>query len=128
MPLTPPCNRPKSEMLILKKIWTLHAVSGPLPLSGDEGFRGGRDDSAYVRFHRSVYITVGWLEQERQNSRTVDASKALAHLAQVWASHGPIGKAFEKYYRNAADNMVTGMAKVIVTETARMIARNGSSR
>ena len=84
-----------------------------------EGLRGGRDDSAYVQFHRSVYITVGWLEQERQNSRTVDASKALAHLAQVWASHGPIGKAFEKYYRNAADNMVTGMAEVIITETAR---------
>ena len=84
-----------------------------------EGLRGGRDESAYIQFHRSVYITVGWLEQERQNNRTVDASKALAHLAQVWISHGPIDKAFENYYRNAADNMVKGMAEVIITETAR---------
>jgi hypothetical protein len=30
-----------------------------------DGLRGGRDESAYLRFHRCVYKTVGWLEAER---------------------------------------------------------------
>ena len=29
-----------------------------------EGLRGNRDESAYLRFHRSVYITIRWLEEE----------------------------------------------------------------
>ena len=27
-----------------------------------EGLRGGRDESAYIRFHGCVYATIGWLE------------------------------------------------------------------
>jgi DNA helicase II / ATP-dependent DNA helicase PcrA len=82
-----------------------------------EGQRGGRDQSAYIRFHRCVYITVGWLEEERENGRTVDVASALAHLGTVWATEGPIDHAFEKYYRSAADNMVRGMAEAIAAES-----------
>jgi DNA helicase-2/ATP-dependent DNA helicase PcrA len=84
-----------------------------------EGLRGGRDESAYVQFHGCVYITVGWLEQERQNGRTVDGPGALAHLATVWAKNGPIDHPFENYYRDAAESMVKGMAEVIITETGQ---------
>jgi DNA helicase-2/ATP-dependent DNA helicase PcrA len=84
-----------------------------------EGLRGGRDQSAYIRFHRCVYITVGWLEEERENGRTVDIPSALAHLGTLWATEGPIGHAFEKYYRSAADNMVTGMAEAIAVENVQ---------
>jgi ATP-dependent DNA helicase UvrD/PcrA len=84
-----------------------------------EGLRGGRDESAYVRFHSCVYITVGWLEEERQKARTVDAASALARLATVWSTDGPIGHPFENYYRSAAEGMVKGMAAAIAAETAQ---------
>ncbi len=82
-----------------------------------EGLHGGRDESAYVRFHRCVYVTVGWLEQERQDGRTVDTAAALARLASVWATDGPVDHAFENYYRSAAESMVKGMAAAIAVET-----------
>jgi DNA helicase II / ATP-dependent DNA helicase PcrA len=84
-----------------------------------EGLRGGRDESAYVQFHRCVYITVGWLEQERQEGRKIDGTDALTHLSTVWATDGPIDHAFESYYRSAAEGMVKGMADAIATETGQ---------
>jgi DNA helicase-2/ATP-dependent DNA helicase PcrA len=84
-----------------------------------EGLRGGRDESAYVRFHGCVYTTVGWLEGERQKGRTVDAASALARLDTVWAADGPIGHPFEIYYRSAAEGMVKGMADAISAETGQ---------
>lgn len=84
-----------------------------------EELRGGRDESAYLRFHRCVYITVGWLEQERQKGHTVDASTALARLTTVWATDGPIDYAFENYYRSVAEGMVKGMAEAIAAETGQ---------
>lgn len=84
-----------------------------------EGLRGGRDQSAYVRFHRCVYITIGWLEQERQKGFAVNGPGALRYLAKVWSTDGPIDHAFESYYRNAAEKMVKGMAEAIITETGR---------
>jgi hypothetical protein len=73
-----------------------------------EGLRGGRDESAYVRFHGCVYTTVGWLESERQMGRTVDAVSALTRLAAVWATDGPINHPFENYFDSAAEGMVRG--------------------
>jgi len=82
-----------------------------------EGLRGGRDESAYVQFHRCVYMTVGWLEQERQQGRAVNIPGALSHLAEVWSKDGPVGSGFEKYYWSAAEKMVKGMAGIIAAET-----------
>jgi superfamily I DNA/RNA helicase/CRISPR/Cas system-associated exonuclease Cas4 (RecB family) len=84
-----------------------------------EGLHGGGDESAYVRFHRCVYITVGWLEAERQKGKAVDTQAALAQLAVVWGTDGPIDHAFENYYRAAAESMVSGMVDTVSTETAR---------
>jgi DNA helicase II / ATP-dependent DNA helicase PcrA len=84
-----------------------------------EGLRGSRDESAYLRFHRSVYITIRWLEEERQEGRTVGDAAALSRLAEVWAKDGPFDHPFEKYYRRAAEGMVKGMANAIASETGR---------
>lgn len=84
-----------------------------------EGLRGGRDESAYVRFHACVYKTVGWLEDERQKGNTIDAMNALARLAAVWATEGPIDHPFENYYRSAADGMVKQMAEAIAAEVGQ---------
>jgi DNA helicase II / ATP-dependent DNA helicase PcrA len=81
-----------------------------------DGMRGGRDESAYIRFHRCVYKTVGWLESERANGNTVNEADALAHLSGVWASEGPVGHAFEKFHRKTADGMVRRMARAIAAE------------
>lgn len=83
-----------------------------------DGLRGGRDESAYLRFHRCVYRTVGWLEAERAGGRTKMVPEALAQLAAVWAEDGPVGHAFEKFHRNNADEMIRRMAETIALETA----------
>ncbi|MGE3637366.1 MAG: UvrD-helicase domain-containing protein [Pirellulales bacterium] len=84
-----------------------------------EGLRGGRDDSPYVQFHRCVYKTIGWLEQEREEGRSIAIPSALARLAAVWATDGPTGHGFESYYRSAAESMIRGLAAVISSETGR---------
>nr|WP_315764395.1 ATP-dependent helicase [Bradyrhizobium sp. SZCCHNS2005] len=81
-----------------------------------DGLRGGRDESAYIRFHRCVYITVGWLEQQHESGNTVTVAGALQHLAEVWAEEGPVGHAFEKFHRRNGEDMVRKMAETIAAE------------
>ncbi|MBN9550806.1 MAG: ATP-dependent helicase, partial [Alphaproteobacteria bacterium] len=81
-----------------------------------EGLRGGRDDSAYVQFHRCVYATVRWLEQERVEGRTITAPIALARLKAEWEADGPNGHPFERFHRAAAESMVQAMVHAIATE------------
>jgi DNA helicase-2/ATP-dependent DNA helicase PcrA len=82
-----------------------------------DGLRGGRDESAYIRFHRCVYKTVGWLETERASGHAKTVAEALAHLSKVWEDDGPVGHAFEKFHRKNADGMVRRMAETIAAET-----------
>jgi superfamily I DNA/RNA helicase/Zn-dependent peptidase ImmA (M78 family) len=82
-----------------------------------DGLRGGRDESAYIRFHRCVYKTVGWLETERGNGHAKTVAEALAHLSKVWEDEGPVGHAFERFHRKNADGMVRTMAETIAAES-----------
>jgi hypothetical protein len=66
-----------------------------------------------------VYKTIGWLEAERQQGRTITAADAEAHLSALWASEGPAKHPFEKYYRNAAEDMVQRMVSAIGTESGQ---------
>jgi superfamily I DNA/RNA helicase len=84
-----------------------------------EGLYGSRDESPYIQFHRCVYGTVEWLEQQRELGQPADAPAALSRLSADWAEKGPVGHAFEAFYRAAADAMVTGMATAIAGETAQ---------
>lgn len=84
-----------------------------------EGLYGSRDESPYIQFHRCVYLTVQWLEQECQQGNSVDADRALAQLDAHWAQHGPTDHAFEGFYRTSANAMVTGLATAIAVETAQ---------
>ncbi len=82
-----------------------------------EGLRGDRDEAAYIQFHRCVYITVGWLEEQREAGQATDAGVGLARLAVEWEKRGPLGHAFESYYRSAAEGMVRAMGTAIAAET-----------
>jgi ATP-dependent DNA helicase UvrD/PcrA len=84
-----------------------------------EELRGGGNDSAYLGFHRCVYLTIGWLEEERRKGNTVNDRGALAQLAEVWSAEGPVNHAFEGYYRSAAESMVKGMVEAISSESAQ---------
>jgi hypothetical protein len=81
-----------------------------------EGLRGGRDQTPYVQFHRCVYVTVGWLESERQAGRSVDVAMGLERLQMEWSARGPVGHGFEAYYRAAAHQMVRAMSEAIAGE------------
>jgi DNA helicase-2/ATP-dependent DNA helicase PcrA len=84
-----------------------------------EGLRGGRDQTAYIRFHGCVYETIGWLEQQGQSGTAIDVQAALAQLAAIWESHGPIKHPFESYYRQAAEGMVARIAEAVATEAGQ---------
>jgi hypothetical protein len=84
-----------------------------------EGLRGGRDQSAYLRFHRCVYETVAWLEVERAAEKPASVATALAKLDELWSAHGPVGHGFERYYRNAAEAMVRRITEAIATEASQ---------
>jgi hypothetical protein len=81
-----------------------------------DGLRGGRDESAYIKFHRCVYITVDWLEKRRAAGQAADAGAGLARLAAEWKQNGPCTHAFEAFYRATAEAMVREMAATIATE------------
>lgn len=81
-----------------------------------EGLRGGRDETPYVRFHRCVYVTVSWLESERQAGRKADVATGLERLQVEWSARGPVGHGFEAYYRAAAHQMVRAMSAAIAGE------------
>jgi DNA helicase II / ATP-dependent DNA helicase PcrA len=84
-----------------------------------EGLHGGRDQSAYIRFHGCVYETIAWLEQQRQSGTIIDVKGALAQLSTTWQEHGPGDHAFEPYYRQAAEAMIARIAEAIATETGQ---------
>jgi DNA helicase-2/ATP-dependent DNA helicase PcrA len=84
-----------------------------------EGLRGGRDQSAYIRFHGCVYATIGWLEEQRQNGATIDIQAAQGQLGTIWKTQGPLDHPFEAYYRSAAEGMVKCIADAIATEAGQ---------
>ena len=75
------------------------------------GLNRGREDSAYVRFHRSVYRVLRWMTEGRNAGHPLDESAALVRLAEVWEEHGPHGHAFEELYRSSAVEMVRRAAR-----------------
>lgn len=81
-----------------------------------DGLRGSGDTSAYVRFHRCVYRTVGWMEEQKTCGASCDHATAGARLAMEWQKAGPVGHGFEAYYRASAEAMVRTMADVVSAE------------
>jgi len=82
-----------------------------------DDLRGGRDSSAYLRFHRCVHRTMGWLEEQARDGHPTSTEQASRELARQWEEHGPVGHGFETYYRAAAETMVASIAQLIATET-----------
>jgi hypothetical protein len=81
--------------------------------------KGARGDNPYALFHRCVYITVDWLEQERMAGSMPTVQEGLTHLAAVWSERGPLTHGFELYYRRAAESMVRAMCEAILRETGQ---------
>ena len=82
-----------------------------------DGLRAMRDEAPYIRFHRCVFRTIGWLEEQRAAGTPADQAAAQAQLDKEWALRGPTGHGIEAYYRASADSMVTSMVDVIGAET-----------
>jgi CRISPR/Cas system-associated exonuclease Cas4 (RecB family) len=82
-----------------------------------DGLHGARDASAYLRFHRCVHRTLGWLEAQAAAGQRASVAEARAELGRQWDKAGPKNHAFERYYRESADAMVTTLAELILGET-----------
>lgn len=72
------------------------------------GLEGRRDDSAYVEFHRCVYALLRWVQEELASGRPVEEAAMLLRFAEIWEERGPTGHPYEAFYRQNAEDMVTG--------------------
>jgi superfamily I DNA/RNA helicase len=81
------------------------------------GLKGATDDAPYIRFHRCVYRTIGWMEAQHSAGQPVALPEAKAQLAQEWAVGGPVGHGFETYYRASAEAMIASMVDIVTAET-----------
>jgi len=67
------------------------------------GLSGGRDDTAYVRFHRAVYRVLGWLSAQ---PALVDNSAMAGEFEAAWREIGPYDHPLEPLFRSSAQRML----------------------
>lgn len=73
---------------------------------------GRGEETAYLRFHSCVYETLAWLAGERMAGRLAEESAAAfkedaqARLTNLWRAKGPVGHAYEPFYREQATLMI----------------------
>lgn len=81
-----------------------------------DALRGGKDESPYVAFHRCVYATSNWIEQQVRDGQQVTAEAAVARLEAIWEKDGPVTHGFAGYYLNAGRGMVSRMTDIVLRE------------
>ncbi|HEX2909859.1 MAG TPA: UvrD-helicase domain-containing protein [Chloroflexia bacterium] len=64
------------------------------------------EESAYKKFHASVYQFIDWIKEQNQLSLPIDEGAALEHLSLIWTERGPTEHPFEALYRTKAEIMV----------------------
>jgi DNA helicase-2/ATP-dependent DNA helicase PcrA len=67
------------------------------------GLSGGRDDAAYVRFHRAVYRVLEWL---RAQTGSIEAQALAEALDEAWNDIGPVGDPLEPLFRASATRIL----------------------
>jgi hypothetical protein len=117
MPLIPPGAT--QERYLERDLETYMRCPARYRFTVVEGLRGGRDDSAYISFHRCVYQTVRWLETEREAGKTVGIEDGLRRLSETWQASDIAEHPFEPYYRRSAEGMVRAMVEAIAKETGQ---------
>ncbi len=71
------------------------------------GASGKREDAVYIQFHSCVYKVLRWISNELSKGNAVDVSGAAVKLAEFWKETEICGHAYEGFYRNNAENMVS---------------------
>jgi superfamily I DNA/RNA helicase len=54
-----------------------------------EGLYGSRDESPYIQFHRCVYLTVQWLEEQRQGGHSPPRARRARATRRALVGQGP---------------------------------------
>jgi DNA helicase II / ATP-dependent DNA helicase PcrA len=67
------------------------------------GLSGGRDDTAYVRFHRAVYRVLEWM---REQSGSIEAQALADELDAAWRDIGPNTDPLEPLFRASANRIL----------------------
>ena len=69
------------------------------------GLSGGRDDNAYVRFHRAVYSVLRWMGAI-EASKSVGIDEAFRQLKTAWEEIGPADHPYSSLYRKNAETII----------------------
>lgn len=69
------------------------------------GLSGGRDDNAYVRFHRAVYSVLRWMGGI-EASKAVGIDEAFRQLKTAWEEIGPADHPYSSLYRKNAETII----------------------
>ena len=70
---------------------------------------GGRDDDAYLRFHRSVYRVIDWAIEQRGQGE-VSTERLMKELDRHWITLGPHDHPMGPIYRRFADRLLDAVA------------------
>lgn len=81
-----------------------------------DALRGGRDETPYVAFHRCVYETVNWIEEQVRSGQQVNPDSAVRHLEAIWETSGPVSHGFAGFYLTIGREMVSRMAIIVTSE------------
>jgi hypothetical protein len=93
------------------------------------GLSGGRDDNAYVRFHRAVYSVLRWMGGI-EASKAVGIDEAFRQLKTAWEEIGPADHPYSSVYQNSAEAIIERAisrraGKVEIVEGDWLIERPG---
>lgn len=69
------------------------------------GLSGGRDDNAYVRFHRAVYSVLRWMGGI-EASKAVGIDEAFRQLKTAWEEIGPAEHPYSSVYQKSAEAII----------------------
>jgi len=67
---------------------------------------GAFGGAGYPQFHDCVHRTLRWMEDAREQGRTVGAKEVTAQFETVWAEHGPVGHLHEVKYKESGLGML----------------------
>ena len=95
---------------------SLYTVPAPLSVQST-ACAAIRDDSPYIRFHRCVFRTIGWLEEQRAAGTPSDLRRRARAARPGMGGARPDRTRLRVLLPRTAESMVASMVDVIAAET-----------
>jgi DNA helicase-2/ATP-dependent DNA helicase PcrA len=76
------------------------------------GMAGKSEETTFLRFHRTLYQILEWIQEQHQQTGHVDETALSMHIDKVWTTIDFANHPFEPLYRKNAEEMLTRALKM----------------